>query len=392
MNGIDELRPRLDRYQWRALLAGGLGGLALLIASIFSAEQVLRSYLFAYMFWISFPLGCLALLMLHHMVSGAWGYAVQRCAEAAARTLPLMALLFLPILLGAQHLYPWAGEGSQAPPREGYVWAAYLNRPFFTVRAIGYFIVWCASALLLSRWSSRQDRSGEPGLTRRMRLLSAPGMVLYVLTVTAASIDWVMSLEPGWSSTIYGFLFVVGQVLSSLALVIVLLKFLSPYRPLSDVATPRVFHHLGNLLLTFVILWGYMAYAQYIIIWSGNLPSENSWYLHRFGGWNSIAVALIVVEFFLPFFLLLSRRTKRAIRSLSLVAIVILIMRVVDLYWLITPSFYPGQFHIGWLDIAAPVGVGGIWIGTFIGYLKGQPLLARYDPRFPALVKEMSGV
>ncbi len=228
MNGIDELRPRLDRYQWRALLAGGLGGLALLIASIFSAQEVLRSYLFAYMFWVSFPLGCLALLMLHHMVSGAWGYAVQRCAEAAVRTLPLMALLFLPILLGVQHLYPWAGEGSQAPPREGYVWAAYLNRPFFTVRAIGCFIVWSASALLLSRWSSRQDRSGEPGLTRRMRLLSAPGMVLYVLTVTAASIDWVMSLEPGWSSTIYGFLFVVGQVLSSLALVIILLKFLSP--------------------------------------------------------------------------------------------------------------------------------------------------------------------
>lgn len=371
----------LDRVCALGALGGVIGGVALVAGAVSSVQAALQSYLFAYIFCFNFTLGCFGLLMMHHMVSGGWGFMIQRIIEAGMWTILVMALLFVPILLGVGVLYPWAWPGEV---QSVHVWSAYLNVPFFVVRSVIYFSFWICAAFFLSSWSRRQDASGDPRLTRRIRLLCAPGLALYVMTMTFASIDWIMSLEPGWFSSIYGFLFVVNQVLAALALAVIALRFLVSYGPLSDVASEQRFQHLGNMLLTFVILWAYIAYSQYIIIWSADLPDENSWYVRRLGGgWANLCLFVVVVHFFLPFLLLLFRRTKRSLRSLALVALLLIVMRVADTFWLIVPAFSPGVFRVRWLDLVAPVAIGGIWLAAFAWRLKGAPLVPMGDPRFP---------
>ncbi len=387
MNGNGTLHARLTTLQKRALLAGVIGLAGFVIASILSGAHYMESYLFAYMFWLEFGLGCLGVLMLHHMTSGSWGHVIQRVNEASLRTLPFLAVLFIPVLLGMERLYPWIHP--EQAGRELHIWPAYLNVPFFIVRAVLYFIVWIVMGHLLVRWSRAQDRTADPRLTRTIRLLSAPGLIVYVLTMTFAAVDWLMSLEPEWHSTVYGFLIVVSQVLASLALAIVLLRVMSGYRPLSDVVTGRDLNHLGNLLLTFVVLWAYMSYSQLIIIWSGNLPDENSWYLSRIGaGWSLLALIIVVVHFFIPFFLLLVRRLKRSARALARIAGLVIAMRLVESFWLVMPAFRPDGFRVEWTDVFAPLAIGGFWVALFVWYLKDQPVLPLHDPRFVPVVEE----
>jgi len=381
LNNPEELVKTLDRVRTFGALGGALGGAVLIWSALSSVQAALQSYLFAYIFWLNFSLGCLGLLMMHHMVSGGWGFMIQRIVEAGMKTILVMALLFVPILLGIKILYPWAD------PVNGHavhVWSGYLNVPFFAARAVAYFTLWIGVSFCLGSWSRRQDRDGDPRLTRRLRLLSAPGLALYVMTMTFASVDWVMSLEPGWFSTIYGFLFVVNQVLAALVLAVLALRFLAGFPPLSDAVSEKRYNHLGNMLLTFVILWAYVAYSQYIIIWSGDLPDENTWYLRRLGGsWSYLGLFVVIVHFFIPFLLLLFRRTKRSLRSLALVALLLVVMRVADTFWLIVPAFSPGVFRVRWLDLFAPVAIGGIWLAAFAWRLKGGGLLPLRDPRFP---------
>ncbi len=383
MNHSGAQSAEFNRLQRVAAIVGGVGTVALIAGAILSARDFLQAYLFAYVFWLGIALGCFALFMLHHLVSGGWGFVIQRLLEAGMRTLPLMAVLFIPVLLGMGVLYPWVRSGGTVAGQDTHVWPAYLNSGFFIIRAIIYFVSWIAAATLLARWSREQDRTGHPGLTRNIRLLSAPGLVYYVLTMTFASVDWIMSLEPGWFSTIYGFLIVVSQVLTALSFVIIALRFLSTRPPLAGILTERHVHHLGNLLLTFVILWAYMAYSQFIIIWSGNLPDENSWYIRRLApGWTSLGLFVVVVHFFVPFVILLFRRVKRSIRSLAWVAFGLIIMRLVDTFWLVMPAFSPLNGMMQWLDVAAPVALGGIWLSFVIAQLKQSPLLPQHDPRF----------
>ncbi|MDE3056588.1 MAG: hypothetical protein KGJ59_01340 [Bacteroidota bacterium] len=393
MNHFEGPRPLLDRIQQSALVVGGLGACALVVGAIFSAQQFFQSYLFAYMFVLSFAVGSLGILVLHHMVSGRWGFAIQRLIEAAARTIPLMALLFIPILAGLSDVYPWMNQnGMPQGPLMGFK-QTYLSVPFFVSRAVLYFVIWTVMAFTLSRWSHMQDQNAGAALTRKMRLLSAPGIIVYVLTMTFAGFDWVMSLEPQWYSSIFGALIIVSQVLSTLALCIIALRLLAAYKPFSGFLKETHFHHLGNLLLTFVVLWAYMQVSQLIIIWSGNLPEENLWYLHRTGTWDYLVVPLVIGHFFIPFFLLLSRRTKRAMARLALVAVFILAMRLADMFWLITPAFHPGEFHIHWLDVAVPISLGGLWLAAFVRNLKGYSLVPLHDPRFePALERVENAV
>jgi hypothetical protein len=382
MNHFDGPRPFLDRIQQSALVIGGIGACALIVGAIFSTQQFFRSYLFAYMFVLSFAVGSLGILVLHHMVSGRWGFAIQRLIEASARTIPLMALLFIPILLGLKDIYPWMHhEGMPQGPLMGFK-QTYLSVPLFVGRVVFYFAIWTLMAFTLTRWSRKQDQNADVLLTRKMRLLSAPGIIIYVFTMTFAGFDWVMSLEPLWYSSIFGALILVSQVLSTLALCIIALCLLAKYKPFSGFLTETHFHHLGNLLLTFVVLWAYMQVSQLIIIWSGNLPEENLWYLHRGGTWNYLVIPLVIGHFFIPFFLLLSRRTKRAMARLALVAVFILAMRLADMFWLITPSFHPAEFYLNWLDFVAPICLVGLWLAAFIWQLKGYPLVPLHDPRF----------
>jgi hypothetical protein len=303
--------------------------------------------------------------------------------EAGARVLPFLFLFFVPVIMGLDSLYPWTNHETVEASHVLHSKAGYLNIPFFIARTVAYFALWIVLAFWLSRKSRQQDGGKEPGLTRRMKLFSSGGIILFVISVTLASVDWLMSLEPEWYSTIYGMHLIVGMVLTALAFCILLLRLFGDGAPYSDVLTTRHFHHIGNMLFAFTILWAYMAFSQFLIIWSGNLPEDNFWYIRRLGtGWNAIAVFLLVGHFFVPFILLLFRNRKRYIESLARVAVLILVMRFVDYFWLIKPAFSPGEWTIHWMDILAPIGIGGLWIALFVREFRAQPMIPLKDPRF----------
>jgi len=387
MNGD---RPmRWDLMQKRSLAVGLIAAVLCAGGALIFPPVFFRAYLSAYIFWIGIPVGALALLMLHHLVGGRWGFMIQRVLEAAIQTLPLMALLFIPLLFGLADLYPWAQTEVVAADPLLQQKAAYLNIPFFIARAVAYFAVWIVLGRLLVTWSLQQDRSADDTLTLRLQRLSGPGLVLYGLTVSFAVIDWIMSLEPKWYSTIFGMIFMVSFGLAAMALAILATRFLETEKPLAQVVSPDRWHDLGNLLLALVMFWAYLNFSQFLLIWSENLAEEIPWYLHRIGGgWEWVAVALILFQFALPFILLLSRNTKRDSRTLAAVAAAILFMHWLDILWMVVPSFYPARFHFHWLDIAAPVAIGGLWLAAFIGYLKARSLLPLHDPRFTELLEQ----
>lgn len=388
MNQADTLEPQLNRIQVSALIIGVVALGLCIVGGFISTQQFFRSYLFAYLFWFGIALGSLAWMALQHLVRGGWGFVIQRPLEFSARTLPLMLILFIPILFGIKELYTWANPTVVASDQLLQHKKLYLNTPFFIIRALVYFGLWIFFAYLVSNWSLRQDRTGEPGLTRKIKLVSAPLLGVYVLTLTFASIDWGMSLNPHWFSTMYGILFLVGQGLSSLAFVVIAIRWLSRYKPLSEVVTAQHYHDLGNLMLTFVVLWAYTAFSQMLIVWAGNLPEEITWYLDRWeGGWQWLGVVLALFHFAVPFIVLLSRRAKRRAEILVKVALAMLFMRLVDLYWLIAPSLHPGEFSIHWMDVVAPIGIGGIWVAFFIWQLKGRALLPTNDPRLAEVLQ-----
>jgi hypothetical protein len=345
-------------------------------------EQLFRSYLISYLFWFGIALGCLPLLMLHHLVGGTWGFVIRRVLEAGTRTLPLMALLFLPIIFGIHYLYDWSHPEIVA--RDSILQAkdVYLNVPFFIVRAAIYFLAWLIFAYLLNKWSAEQDVTGNPALIRRFQLLSAPGLVVYSLAITFASVDWGMSLEPHWFSTIYGMFFIVGQSLAALAFAIPVAARLSDSPPVSKFLNADIFQDLGNLVLAFVMLWAYLSFSQYLIIWSGNLPSEIPWYVRRgTNGWQWVAALLALFHFAIPFLLLLGRANKRKKTFIASIAIAIVAMRWVDIYWLIAPAFFP-TVRIHWMDILLLALLGGIWFYVFLGQLMNRAPLPLRDPNF----------
>ena len=377
----------MDRIQTFALVAGLAATAAFSAGAAIShdPERFMRSYLLAFLFWVGLALGSTGLLMLHHMVGGGWGLIIRRMLEAASRTLPLMALFSVPILAGLPHLYIWARPEVVAGDKLLQHKAPYLNGPFFIGRTAFYFAVWMLFSHLLSRWSAEQDRTGDPAVLRRMRSLSAPGVLIYGLTVTFAAIDWAMSLEPHWFSTAFGALFIIGQVLSTLALVVIGTMLLGESKPLSDVITRQRLNDLGNLMLAFVMLWAYISFSQFLIIWSGNLPEEITWYRERLkGGYGAIAVFLLIFHFAVPFLILLSRKVKRRARSLGMLAIALFVIRLVDVFWLVSPVEGTHGVHVSWLDLAAPIGMGGIWLSVFIWQLKGRPLVPLNDPQLQA--------
>ena len=392
MNGLGTLGPQLHRLQRRTTAVGVALLVACLAAAFGDPAQFFQSYLEAYLFWLGISLGCLAIVMLHHLVGGVWGLPVRRLLEAGSRTLPLMALLFAPFLLGMPVLYVWARPEAVAADPVLQAKQLYLNVPGFWVRAVVYFAVWIGMARCLNAWSLLQDQTADRTLATRMKVLSGPGLVLYGLTVTFASIDWVMSLEPAWHSTMYGMIFMTAQGLQALAFVIIACVLLVRGGALAAIARPAQFQDLGNLTLTFLMLWTYTAFSQFLIIWAENLTDEAPWYLHRTtGGWQAIALALVVLQFAVPFVLLLSRAVKRSLWVLSLVAVGILAMQMVSLVWLVAPAFHPDALRLHWMDLAAPLGVGGIWLAFFLWRLQDRPLLPRHDPRFAGILREAGG-
>ncbi len=370
----------VDRIQRLGLIAGGVGAVLCLLGLFLSPAYFFRSWLVGWVFWMGVTLGCLAIFMLHHLTRGAWGLVIRRVLEAASRTLPLLLVLFIPIAFGMRELYEWARPVAESDEilRHKLV---YLNPTFFLTRLVVYFLIWGGFAWILNRLSLRQDREGDHGLTRRAQYIAAFGIVGYCLAVTFASVDWLMSLQPHWFSTIYGVYLMGSQGLSALAFLIVAALFLSRHEPMAGVIQPRHFHDWGKLLLAFVMLWAYFSFSQFLIIWSGNLPEEISFYLPRLqGGWGILMLAIVVFQFILPFGLLLSRDLKRDARRLGTVAVVILVMRWADLLWQVEPAFHEHDARFLWLYLAAPVAIGGPWLFYFVRELKKRPLLPPNDP------------
>jgi hypothetical protein len=360
----------------RALVVGAASlGLCVLYA-LFRPADFFRSYLLAFLFWAGIPVGCLSLLCVQHLTGGRWGLLLRRLLEAGSRTVPFVAIGFLPILLGIPQLYVWADAAAvKADPVLQHK-SLYLNIGFFVIRAALYFAAWSAIAYFLSLWSRRLDAGPDRRLERRLRGLSGGGLLVLGLTITFSSIDWGMSLEPHWVSTIYGILFMVGQVLSTFTLMIVVLAVGRDAAPFRAVLTRETVHDLGKLLFAFVMLWTYIHLSQFLIIWSANLPEEIPWYLERTrGGWRYLAWAVIVLHFVAPFLALLSRDLKRDLRRLAVVAAVVWGARWLDLYWLVVPAFDREGFAFRPTDVLAAVGLGGVWLSLFARELASRPLV-----------------
>jgi len=363
------------RFRRNCLLVGIAGLVACAVGAVVSPSEFFRAYLVAYLFWLGIALGCMAIALIHYLTGGAWGLVIRRVLESGIYTLPLLALAFVPLAFGLRELYEWARPEAVAADALLQHKSVYLNVPFFLVRAAVYFVSWIGVAAVLRAWSP-----ADAIPARRLRVVAGPGLALYGLTMTFAAIDWVMSLEPHWFSTIYGMMFATGQVLAGFAFVIAVASLLARRPPLADLVAPNHFKDLGNLLLAFVMLWAYLSFAQYLLIWAGNLPEEIPWYIRRQqGGWAAVAVVLILFHFAAPFALLLFRTVKR--HALLFVAAGILFMRYVDLFWLVVPDLEPHGFPVHWMDVAAPVGLGGIWLATFGWQLDRRPLLPLHDPQ-----------
>jgi len=381
MSRTERIEDEIRSFHSPFLSVGIAGLIACAIGFAFSPQQFFRSYLFAYLFWMSVGLGCLPILMMYHLVGGAWGYSIRRLLESGTRTIVLLSVLFIPVLAGMREIYRWVNPSTAEVGEAVLKKALYLNVPFFIARAVFFFFLWWFFANRLNRWSAAQDETGDLGLLRRFARLSGPGLTFYGFTLTFALIDWAMSLEPRWYSTVYGMLWMVDTALSGLAFAIVVFTFLSDRSPLSEVARPEHLHDLGNLLFAFLMLWAYLSFSQLIIMWAGNIPEEIDWYLSRLRhGWEWTAAALISFQFFVPWFLLLSRRNKRDRRRLGYIALLVLAMRIVDTFWMVTPAFYPDGFTLHWLDPIALAGIGGVWLAMYARELLAMPLLAVNDP------------
>ena len=378
--------PVLARLQQRALIVGVIGLGAGAVGAALNLDQFFRSWLIGFLLCLGLSMGSLALLMLQHLSGGQWGLLGRRVFEAASRNLPIVILIFIPLLFRLPGIYHWAEPGVTAGDVILQKKAGYLNVPFFIGRAALYFAIWMLCTFLLNKYSAAQDR-GETGIdpadSRQARVVSAPGLLVYALTISFATVDWVMSIDAHWYSTILGLLFMVGQGLTAFAFVIAILALLARTEPIASYITSRHFHDLGKLMFAFVMLWAYLAFSQFLIIWGANLPEEIPWYLERIRGpWGYVSLLLAFGQFVLPFTLLLSRNLKEKPGRLAKVAIGVLVMRLIDLIWLVEPNFDHQGFPIHWMDVAIPLGLAGIWVFLFVRQLRSRSLLPLNDPFF----------
>ncbi|MBN9504049.1 MAG: hypothetical protein BGO01_19900 [Armatimonadetes bacterium 55-13] len=388
MSETHEHQPiSLHRYANAGLLVGALGTIVTL-AGMFGGNKVAwQAYLFGYIVWASLSLGCFGVLLLFHTVNGKWGLPVMRILEAGAskRNFGLLAALFIPFIVsigrGDGYLYKWSDPAVKATDKVIQFKEPYLNLPFFLIRAALFFLLWMGLTGLLRRSTRKQDETGGMKETDRRSSWAAPGLVAFVLSITFAFTDWVMSLEPHWSSTIYGVWWVVGMALMAFAFVTIIATLNKDKAPYAGIVKPSWTRDMGNLLLTFTMLWGYTSLSQYLIIWSGNLGETISYYVQRSNNhWNAIGMATVLGQFFVPFFALLSPRVKAQSKLLAQICGWILVMRLLDMYYVVMPAMRDLPLPSFW-DLVAIVGIGGLWTWAFSGAVKEAPLLPAYDPR-----------
>ncbi len=394
MSDSNVLIERISRSQRTSLIVGVLGVAATFAGLAMNKTQFIQSWFYGSLFWAGLSAGALGLYLLNNVVGGNWGAIIRRFLEASAKVLPFM---FIPLAIaffmpgGMATLFPWARPDALKDPVLAHK-VAYLNPQFFTIRFVIYLLLWTFLAYRLASRTDAQDKTKDEASSKAiqvgMRQFSAPMLLLFVLTSTFAFFDWVMSLEPKWDSTIYGAMYLIGQVLAMLALSIVLLVRYSDQSPFKETINRPVTHDLGNLMLAFTMVWAYLSFSQFLITWAGNLPEEIAWYQHRFfNGWGYLAWTVAVFHFCIPFFILLHRFVKKTPKLLATVCMYMFFMRFLDVYWLSQPALRPA-LNPSWMDLTALVGIGGIWFFLFFGQLKSRPLLPLNDLRLINMRRE----
>jgi hypothetical protein len=394
MAEIGNYQAPADVAKYRTLSLG-VGVIALIIWAVglyFQPEQALLSWLLGFIFWGGITIGGLGVLMLQYMTGGAWGVVIRRVAEAASRVLPLVVILFIPLAYGVytHTVYEFTHLPADDPTVIQRGW--FMTPESWILRSVFYFIIFGIITYLLNKWGGEQDKAADHEAAAQLlstsSRFSGPATVIYCLIISFASVDWVMILDPHWFSTIYGLLFVAGWGLSFLCFGILILVLLQDKAPMNRVVGKRHFHDLGKLVLALVMVWAYFNFSQFLIIWSGNIPEETGWFLVRMkGAWGVIGMILILLHFAFPFLLLLIQDLKRKAKLLGAVVGFILLMRIFDMYYLIGPNpridmmgMEKGAFMLSWMDFAAPVAIGGLWLWYFFGELAKRPLVPVMDP------------
>lgn len=384
------LEARFDAVRSRATICAAGGLIACLVGALIAPASFYPAYLTAFLFWVGLSVASIGLCFLHRLVGGGWALPLRRPFEAAGSVVVLltMAVLFVPILLGLPYAFPWADSKIvAADPFVAQKVKIFLTPTFFAGRAAFYFGLWLVAAFLINAWSRQQDRSESLAPSRRLTAVAGPALVLMFLSASFAAFDWGMSRDPDWYSTIYGAMYIVGMILSTLAFITVFTIRNAAYQPVRSALSRNRLNDIGNLLLAFTMLWAYMSISQFLIIWLGNLPEEVIWYLRRTEGvWGAVALGLIFFGFFAPFLALLRREHKRDASWVLPIASWLVVMRVVDLAWLILPGYAkPGETGFPWWSlpwlVAALAGIGGVWMIGFVGRLRSAPLVPLRDPR-----------
>jgi hypothetical protein len=377
--------PVVKTIAQRSLIVGVVFGIVAVILAFVRPQEFYRAYLLGFMCWLGVALGSMAILMIRHLTGGGWGMVIRRILGAAMRTVPLLTLLFIPVILGMHKLYIWAQPLDQVSDKHlrehlEDITKTYLTTNGFILRAVFYFAIWNLLSFLLSKWSKETDRPGAPDHTDRFKAVAGPGLILYGFTISFAAIDWVMSLDPSWISTIFGLVILIGEVLSAMCFAVVVERILFNYKPMSEMLKPDFVHDHGKWMLTFIMVWAYFNYSQWLIIWAGNLPSEITYYMRRLnGGWGYVGLFIVIFHFAIPFGTLLSRPFKRNIRKLVWLAVWLMLMRYLDLFWIIEPNFSK-TFTVTVADVVVPFAIGGFWLSYFFRNLGSLPLLPAYDP------------
>lgn len=392
---------KLDKDTFRLTDTGGIAKLAYVVAAIglvlsglcyvLRPDAFFPAYLVALVFWVSIGLGGLFFTLLHHLVDATWSVVIRRVVETAMVTLPLMAIFFIPIIFGMQELYHWSDPVAVAHDELLQKKQAFLNPTFFWIRSFAYFFIWFVISRILYATSLRQDGQHTEEILSRLKCTSGPGMAAFAITITFASFDWLMSLDPHWYSTIFGVYIFAGSLLSILAFVTLFAAVLRRKGVLDTEITVEHFHDLGKLLFAFTIFWAYIAFCQYFLIWYGNIPEETIWFRHRWeGGWKCVTLFIVFGHFVLPFVILLSRVPKRNVLVLSIMSVWMLVVHWVDLYWIIMPNFNH-HFHVGIAEVgiyfATFVGVGATFFALFWRTFTAHPVIPINDPKLQASVR-----
>ncbi len=392
---------KLDVQSYRLTEKGNFGNIALIIGIIglvFSfigwytnSEQFYFSYLTAFVFWVTIALGGLFFVLLHHLVDAQWSVVIRRFGESMMMVIPYMIILFIPLLFGLKELFLWMNPETVAADELLHGKSGYLNLNFFIIRLVVYFIIWTVLAYLLNKLSLKQNEAPSHDITKKMRIVSAPGMILFAVTLTFASFDWLMSLDAHWYSTIFGVYIFSGAFLSLVCMITLIIIRLQKNGVLQSEITQEHYHDLGKLMFAFTIFWGYMAFSQYFLIWYGNIPEETIWFLHRWeSSWKTITYLIVYGHFVIPFFILFPQVTKKNKTVMTIMSLWILLMHWVDIYWIVMPTLHPHGFHFSWIDATTVIGIGGLVLYLFWRHFTSHPLIPVGDPKLEKSFKTVS--